>query len=272
MDIQRLAEKSKEKKALDEFVGIVYKKSGDVKFRFRKDYEDLFVPANLYREFSNGKNYDGVIAFIIESPHIHEFKIDIEIYPSGRYNARPLNNPSTKKYLKKIVEGPLKEFFCKNMEENQVYLFLIVNSIQYQCSLGEKTSNYRDLLFIENWMDNCRKDFIKRIKEYNPDLFINSCTKGSINRKFLSENFGLVLSEIPYKNVKLAGKETNGILTLQDIVESTLEIKKVINEENYVKYNHPSYFVYQESRNGGNIYYPEAKTILKKEMCYFKKE
>ena len=50
-DLKTLMEKSREKKALDEFVGAVYKKDGEVKFRFRKDYESLFVPATLYDEF-----------------------------------------------------------------------------------------------------------------------------------------------------------------------------------------------------------------------------
>ena len=79
-NLKTLVEKSREKKALDEFIGAVYKKDGEIKFRFRMDYENLFVPAPLYNEFLGGKNYNGVIAFIIESPHIHEFKIDINLY------------------------------------------------------------------------------------------------------------------------------------------------------------------------------------------------
>ena len=125
-NLETLLQKSREKKANDEFVGAVYKKNGEIKFRFRKDYENLFVPAPLYREFSNGRNYDGVIAFVIESPHIHEFKIDIDLYPEGRYNARPLNNPSTKKYLKKMAEGPLSKFFSKKINEGEIFLFLIL--------------------------------------------------------------------------------------------------------------------------------------------------
>ena len=66
-NLKTLVEKSREKKALDEFIGAVYKKDGEIKFRFRKDYENLFVPAPSYNEFLGGKNYNGVIAFIIES-------------------------------------------------------------------------------------------------------------------------------------------------------------------------------------------------------------
>ena len=36
-NLKTLVEKSREKKALDEFIGAVYKKHGEVKFRFRKD-------------------------------------------------------------------------------------------------------------------------------------------------------------------------------------------------------------------------------------------
>nr|MBP9477377.1 hypothetical protein [Sebaldella sp.] len=70
-NLEILVEKSREKKAIDEFVGAVYKKNGEIKFRFRKDYENIFVSAPLYKEFSNERNYDGVISFIIESPHIY---------------------------------------------------------------------------------------------------------------------------------------------------------------------------------------------------------
>ena len=269
-NLETLLQKSREKKANDEFVGAVYKKNGEIKFRFRKDYENLFVPAPLYREFSNGRNYDGVIAFVIESPHIHEFKIDIDLYPEGRYNARPLNNASTKKYLKKMAEGPLSKFFSKKINEGEIFLFLIVNSVQYQCSLGQKTDNYRDLLFTANWMKNCRKDFINRIKHYKADLYINSCTKGSINKKFLQENFNL--ENVETSEYSLACKETKGIITLQDIVETALEQDGFINENNYIKYNHPSYFVYQEARGNGNIFYPEPKLLSKGNILYFSKE
>lgn len=269
-NLKTLVERSREKKALDEFIGAVYKKDGEIKFRFRKDYENLFVPAPLYNEFLGGKNYNGVIAFIIESPHIHEFKIDINLYPEGRYNARPLNNPSTKKYLKKMVEGPLKSFFSDRIKEGEIYLFLIVNSVQYQCSLGEKTDNYRDLLFVANWIKNCKADFLGRIEQYSPDLYINSCTKGNINKKFLMDNFKLDVSE--EKNSFLCAKETRGILTLQDIVESALEIEGMINKENYLKYNHPSYFVYQEARGNGNVFYPAPKFLDENSIIYFGKQ
>lgn len=268
-NLDTLIKKSREKKAQDEFIGAVYKKNGKIKFRFRKDYEKLFVPAQLYKEFLNGTNYDGVISFVIESPHIHEFRIDIALYPEGRYNARPLNNPSTKKYLKKMVEGPLEKYFDERIKEGEIYLFLIVNSIQYQCSLGEKTDNYRDLLFVANWIDECKQDFINRVKKYEADLFINSCTKGSINKKFLAENFNLNISSD--KESPLSGREVKGIITLQDIVEASLELEGIINKENYLKYNHPSYFVYQEARGNGNIYYPVAKFLDQSEVLYFNK-
>ena len=268
-NLEILVEKSREKKAIDEFVGAVYKKNGEIKFRFRKDYENIFVSAPLYKEFSNERNYDGVISFIIESPHIYEFKIDIELYPKGRYKARPLNNPSTKKYLKKMVEGPLNNFFSNRINEGEIFLFLIVNSIQYQCSLGQKTDNYRDLLFVANWMRECKKDFMSRIKDYKADLYVNSCTKGSINKKFLQEHFGLEKSN-ETKN-SLVCKETKGIVTLQDIVEAALEEEQYINKENYLKYNHPSYIVYQEARGNGNIFYPQPKKLVEGNMLYFTK-
>ena len=169
-----------------------------------------------------------------------------------------------------MAEGPLSKFFSKKINEGEIFLFLIVNSVQYQCSLGQKTDNYRDLLFTANWMENCRKDFINRIKHYKADLYINSCTKGSINKKFLQENFNL--ENVETSEYSLACKETKGIITLQDIVETALEQDGFINENNYIKYNHPSYFVYQEARGNGNIFYPEPKLLSKGNILYFSKE
>ena len=84
------------------------------------------------------------------------------------------------------------------------------------------------------------------------------------------DNFKLDVSE--EKNSFLCAKETRGILTLQDIVESALEIEGMINKGNYLKYNHPSYFVYQEARGNGNVFYPAPKFLDENSIIYFGKQ
>ena len=46
----------------------------------------------------------------------------------------------------------------------------------------------------------------------------------------------------------------------------------MINKENYLKYNHPSYFVYQEARGNGNVFYPAPKFLDENSIIYFGKQ
>lgn len=60
---------------------------------------------------------------------------------------------------------------------------MIINAIQYQCSLGEEKSKYKEKIFRECWKNQVFKDdFIKRLKSCSPILIINCCT-GQIGGK-----------------------------------------------------------------------------------------
>jgi|GEM_PF-3399197 len=269
MNIEEVVARSREKMAVDEFIGIVYRKNGKIHFRYRRDFQDLFVPATEYRRFTEGKHYDGVILWIIESPHKWEFKIDIPLFPSGRHHARPLNNPATQRFVRPIYEEKINHFLEDRVEEGQVFLVLLVNSVQYQCSLGEKTSIHRDRSFVGNWLRGGREDFLKRVESYNGDIYINSCTKGSINRNFLIRNYNLI--EKPKGSFKI--KEIEGSLGLQGIVEAELEDASLIDLKNYIRYPHPSYFVYQEAK-GRTVHFPEPEKLSPTPVIYmdYKKE
>ncbi len=256
MNIEESITRSREKKAIDEFIGIVYRREGKVHFRYRRDFQKLFVPAAEYKSFTKGRHYDGVILWIIESPHKWEFKIDIPLFPSGRHHARPLNNPATQRFVKPIYEERINHFLGERIEEGQVFLVLLVNSVQYQCSLGEKTSLYRDRNFVGNWLKGGREDFLERVRSYEGDIYINSCTKGSINRGFLEKNYNL----IEKREGTFKVKEIDGSLGLQGIIEAELEDASIINWSNYIRYPHPSYFVYQEAK-GGTIHFPEPEKL-----------
>jgi len=256
MDIEELVAKSREKKASDEFIGIVYRKEGRIHFRYRRNFQKLFVPASEYRNYVGDRQYDGIIVWIIESPHKWEFRIDIPLFPTGRQHARPLNNPSTQKFVKPIFEDNLNDFLGSRLEEGQVFLVLLVNSVQYQCSLGEKTSLYRDKSFVGNWLRDGRRDFLRRVGSYGGDIYINSCTKGSINRGFLEKNYNLI--EKAGGTFKV--REIDGSLGLQGIVEAELESNTLIDGDNYIRYPHPSYFVYQQAKSH-SIHFPEPEKI-----------
>ena len=64
--------------------------------------------------------------------------------------------------------------------ENGQYAIMLVNAIQYQCSLGKETKYYRDAVFDEMWKeeDGDEQSLKVRLEKINPDIIINCCTKG----------------------------------------------------------------------------------------------
>ena len=50
-NLEILVEKSREKKAIDEFVGAVYKKNGEIKFRFRKEIDLVSYKILIHQAF-----------------------------------------------------------------------------------------------------------------------------------------------------------------------------------------------------------------------------
>lgn len=65
---------------------------------------------------------------------------------------------------------------------------ILVNAIQYQCSLGVPTRRYRDKVFRSLWENGGADDFERRLQQlYRPgDMLFNCCT-GSGPRKGLRQ-------------------------------------------------------------------------------------
>lgn len=256
MTIKEIAMKSRTKGVEDEFIGILFKKDNKINFRYRRNFEELFIPAKEYNRYTKNTKYSGVIAWIIESPHKHEFLIDIPKYPSGRSRGRPLNNPKTQSYVKPMFEEILGDFLEDKVNEGEFYLVLLINSSKFQCSLGERTDIYRDKAFIYNWLKDERGEFLEKIQNYGPDIYINSCTKGNISFGYLEKHFNLIQKSDG--NIKIKGASGIG---LNGMIEGELLYHKLINKHNYIRCTHPSYYVYQESL-AKNVTYkePEAMT------------
>ena len=116
------------------------------------------------------------IILVLESPHVAEF------------------DPITKKALgpcKGKTGENIKMHLSKILENNQIgltlyhreYDIVLLNAIQYQCSLGEDTKLYRDAMFLYYWeQPDFRKDFLKRLDSarniYSESILVNCCTKG----------------------------------------------------------------------------------------------
>ncbi|WP_422767520.1 hypothetical protein ACOX9X_07095 [Photobacterium leiognathi subsp. mandapamensis] len=104
------------------------------------------------------------IIFILESPHVHE------------YTDVPL---PARKMTGNMIRRLFPQFILDNLESE--YEVLLMNAIQYQCSLGVDTAAFRDDVFRDAWSDFGKSDFEKRLKYYykDCDLIVNSCTKGA---------------------------------------------------------------------------------------------
>lgn len=101
------------------------------------------------------------IVLVMESPHINEFQ--------GKLGpAKGQTGIHIRKYIEDIVRAlniPLPEL-------------ILVNAIQYQCSLGVATKKHRNKVFRRFWKEGGRKDFERRMQQvYHPgDMLLNCCT------------------------------------------------------------------------------------------------
>lgn len=110
---------------------------------------------------------------ILESPHIHEF--------------RGLPGPA-KGRTGIMIRSHLMEVVGAERARRDVGI-LLVNAIQFQCSLGVPTSKYRDAVFTECWKAFGQNDFEYRVARLwrRGDCVINACTKGGCDLRLMVE-------------------------------------------------------------------------------------
>lgn len=101
---------------------------------------------------------------ILESPHVDEFK-------GQPAPARGSTGTQIAKHLRSVADLNVDD-------DHQV---ILVNAVQYQCSLGKPTHCYRDQVFTATWSSGGRSDFVARLKAafQAGDLIACCCTKGS---------------------------------------------------------------------------------------------
>jgi len=102
---------------------------------------------------------------ILESPHKDEF------FGGG---AAPANG-NTGSNIKAWVADESLGFNTKD------FGLILMNAIQYQCSLGCPTSYYRDDVFRDVWSNGGSNDFLERLDSvyHRGDVVVNCCTKGN---------------------------------------------------------------------------------------------
>ena len=160
----------------------------------RKDNEKKIEEHTTLHEFKT-------IVIVLESPHVDEFFEDndgwVAIGPAcgktgqNLYKWLPevLLNYVPCKIGTKDANYKAERYSCKDIEQG-TYTIKLVNAIQHQCSLGNKTTPstkskdqeqfYRDDVFVEMWDHNTEvvDSFIERVKGLSPSIIINCCTKG----------------------------------------------------------------------------------------------
>jgi hypothetical protein len=122
----------------------------------------------------NIKSRPNCVILILESPHKAELNLDPP-QPAKGTTGRNIGD-----YLCEI--DALKQYAD--------YGLVLMNAIQYQCSLGLDPKCVRDKIFVECWKKGGAKDFERRLREtYKPgDVLLNCCTKGTDKRGKLVTN------------------------------------------------------------------------------------
>ena len=131
-----------------------------------------------------------IILIILESPHIHEFNVPNS---SVKNPVGTMMNPSTVKMFNANFEKLLKNSSLKTFVNSTDYNVIIMNSVQYQCSLGNKLNTItnkevRDNNWINCYNSHCKADLINRISLIKPAIVINLCTKGLKNLQLILHN------------------------------------------------------------------------------------
>ena len=101
------------------------------------------------------------VVFVMESPHTDEF--------DGTWGpAKGKTGVQIRRHIATIVDGL----------GGQLSELILVNAIQYQCSLGVATWQYRDAVFRSLWKIGGARDFERRLRKIyrHGDMLFNCCT------------------------------------------------------------------------------------------------
>lgn len=105
------------------------------------------------------------VLMVLESPHTHEFK---DPFGPAKGNTGRL-----------IARHALSVLGPQGSDNAPL---ILINAIQYQCSLGEKPRQHRDEVFLAAWHEFGRSDFCARLKTIyrDNDIVVCACTKGDL--------------------------------------------------------------------------------------------
>ncbi|AOZ11215.1 hypothetical protein [Cupriavidus malaysiensis] len=124
------------------------------------------------------------LIMVLESPHLAEFGISTrgKVDPVKHADPGPARGPTGTRIRQKLGLQQVGASENFHLKEGQELDLLLVNAIQHQCSLGEKTSQYRDRVFEHLWGGDGRASFGTRLaglySASRGDVILNCCTVG----------------------------------------------------------------------------------------------
>ncbi|MCI6730736.1 MAG: hypothetical protein MR487_00185 [Lachnospiraceae bacterium] len=218
----------------DNFVGTI--DGNNIDLNFCKEKREEFIKNNSIDDIVDDGSENIIV--ILESPHISEYEHADEGFIAPAIG-------KTGDYLQKYFYKCIKRILLPNIRYNVI----LMNAIQYQCSLGFETKKFRDKNWCDLWFNyNKSNDFINRLTSYNPNIIINACTIGghieresdaTIKKPGLKYIKNIIHDQEKYQKTKEKLKELNmkEKYTLKGYVEA-----EIINVQNVqiLHSSHPS--------------------------------
>lgn len=129
------------------------------------------------------------LIMVIESPHTDEFL----------QTPCPANGTTGKLIRKWICSVKGLSTYRKD------YGLIIINAIQYQCSLGSPTKCFRDNVFETVWNDFGEDDFVTRLQSIyqSGDVILNCCTKGNSKNGELRQRVQQAIKKLTTNSILL---------------------------------------------------------------------
>lgn len=196
---------------------------------------------------SKTKRERSVIIIVLESPHVKEFNKNTR-YPL-------VNDKLFLKYFDDCLNGYIRKTNT-HLFKKERYDVILMNSIQYQCSLGFTTKKYRDIVFLTLW-EFLHFEFECRLKSLinsnKVAAVINFVTKGDHSK--LSSSKLSTCKNISTSSVNnIFFKEIGSVFknsffnSLNDIVDDSI-LKVINNNIVHIRGNHPSSWHSKKNRN-----------------------
>lgn len=175
------------------------------------------------------------IVLILESPHRDEFKEGKDGVPANGTTGINIETHFDL-FINRIIEKN------SEIELDGDYEALIINSLEYQCSMGFSTGHFRTLSFIGIWFKGGKERFEKRLKDLKleaGDIIVNACTigKGSNSNPSSNAIFNQENLRTYFQNRKIEYTNTNGI---KQLVRQSIDNLFSTRETRIVNTNHPS--------------------------------